>query len=68
MDLLATFGDYSLQCDLLETVFRLYPYLIKSKDLKYSILPEMPELSAALSTGKPAHFIVFYLYYNVGVL
>lgn len=61
MDLLPTYGDYSLQCDVLETVFRLYPHLIKSKDLKYSILPEMPELGAALSTGK-SHIIFFILY------
>lgn len=56
MDTLATHGDYFLQCDLLETVFRLYSHWIKSKELRYSILPEMPELSAALSTGKP-HYV-----------
>ncbi|KAH1026294.1 hypothetical protein HUJ05_010837 [Dendroctonus ponderosae] len=50
LDSLCTFGDYAIQADVLETVFRLYGAFFLNKKIKYDLLPGCNELSKALLT------------------
>ncbi|XP_066153307.1 uncharacterized protein [Euwallacea fornicatus] len=51
IDSLSTYGDYGLQADIMETLFRIYGSHIRGKKIKYDLLPGSAELSEELATN-----------------
>ncbi|XP_066250072.1 uncharacterized protein [Euwallacea similis] len=51
IDSLSTYGDYGLQADIMETLFRIYGSHIRGKKIKYDLLPGSAELSEELTTN-----------------
>lgn len=56
MDSVATYGDYQMQSDIVETLFRIFGQEIRNNRIEYELLPGYEELGNSLKGKVPFCF------------